>query len=406
MLALPSRNDVYILCTIGLFFLPLSASSQEKIDAKAFFKVGLSSFKQNVPTTKKNIEFPWIEKYEFRTETRDFDLDKQEFTFRITPSTPKKRKAQKAIYQHLRDTPDFDALDSYCDLAALIHTDWLILQTTLQYISLYQQLSVIVSDKELVYNKMMKALELDIEELIKLETEKTDITLKLDALNRTQNRLFEKYQLSPSSRFIDTIPKIESLYSILSNQNLEITGSKYDKGNYQLGLIEKEIALEKAEQKQIFDFGQLRYQGPNDDPLRERVSLGIGFLIPNSGNQKLKILELELEQEELNRSLETDRKLQLEKLQQDKQAILNLVDAQLAAESIYLNERNKLIELSNRLDDKQGSSPIALLEIEERHIKNRIESLEGQEEIWFDYLKFLDRSGALCSSQSLDLIIK
>lgn len=406
MLLLQNRYCASLLSFSLFFFTTIDIWSQHQIDAIEFFNIGMSSNPNEVKKLSKEVDFPWIERYEIRTETRDFDLERQEYTFRITPNTPKKRKAQKAIYEHLRDTPDFNQLDSYCDMSALIHADWIMLMSTLKYIELYEKMNVVIQDKELVFNKMLNALELDLEELVKLETQKTEINITLDILQRRKKTLFNKYQLDPSITMPSPVTSTGAIYSNLNADIGSAQNSDKVKTLYEIELLEKELELEKAEQKQIFDFGQIKYQGPHDDLLKERVSVGIGFLIPNSGNRKLKILELELEQEDLKRQLETEGEEQKLRLAQDKSDLIELIEAHNSATLIIEDEREKLLDLANRLDDKQGSSPIVLLEIEERHINTQIEALEREEDIQFEYLKLLDRAGKFCLAKNLDLIIK
>jgi hypothetical protein len=94
--------------------------------------------------------------------------------------------------------------------------------------------------------------------------------------------------------------------------------------------------LEASEKKRVFDFLQLKYSGPNSDPFQERVSLGLGFQLSNSGSKKLKMQELKLEQEALN--------LKSERVIQDKKLKLNTFENELQNDIKAFSHFQKTIE--------------------------------------------------------------
>ena len=100
---------------IFFYLLPFSIWSQQIIDSKAFFSAGLENYVNLNTTTNKSINFPWIEKYDFRTETRDSEFDRQEYTARFSVSSPRIRNAQKSLYDQLRNAPDSKGLEMSCD---------------------------------------------------------------------------------------------------------------------------------------------------------------------------------------------------------------------------------------------------------------------------------------------------
>ncbi|MEZ5044874.1 MAG: hypothetical protein R2828_33560 [Saprospiraceae bacterium] len=174
------------------FLIPVACYSQQIINAEQFFEIGLSKYQEAEKTSKKNVNFPWIDQYEFRTETRDFDLGQQEYTFRLSPSTTRIRNAQKAYYGEMRNAPDFDGEEIYCDLKLSIHLDWLSLYILNENKNVLDELLVILNDKQSIYQKIVETYDIDPQKLLNLQVEKSDIDIckQKDELNRfRQNKL-------------------------------------------------------------------------------------------------------------------------------------------------------------------------------------------------------------------------
>ena len=179
-----------------LFFLfPVCCLSQQTINAEQFFALGLSKYQEAEKPVVKKVNFPWIDRYEFRTETRDFDLDEQEYTFRVSPSTAKIRSAQKAYYEEMRNAPDFDGQEIYCDLILSLHMDWLSLFILNENKSVMDELLVILNDKHSIYEKMMGTYEFDLQKLLKLQTEKSDMEIAMNKIKLEHDYLLNKYNI-------------------------------------------------------------------------------------------------------------------------------------------------------------------------------------------------------------------
>ena len=76
-------------------------------------------------------------------------------------------------------------------------------------------------------------------------------------------------------------------------------------------ILDTEIRLEKAEKNRIIDFLQVRYQGPREDLLQERLSVSLGIEIPSSGSRKTKIRELNIEKWKSEQEAQSKRQLLL-----------------------------------------------------------------------------------------------
>lgn len=384
---------------LSFFFLllPSVCFSQQTVNAEQFFALGLSNVAQVEKLAGEKVYFPWIDEYAFRTETRDLDFDKQEYTLRISPSTAKIRNAQKAFYEEMRNAPDFDGQEIHCDLILSLHLDWLSLYILHENLKILDERVIILNDKQTLFERMLGTYEFDPVKLVNLQMERSDIEIKLHKLMLERDNLLHKYNIQNQEinfgDFITVEALTEFLAYILSANESRIVDSETE---YKKQLLNKEIELESSENKQLIDFVQLKYDGPHSDALQERLSVGLGFQLSKSGSKKLKMQELKIEQEELNRKSERNIQekqaelLSLEnKLQSDIQAFFHF-------QKIMTAERAQLQKLSSNISQKEGTSPLFLLNIEERHLSMKIKSLDNKEGLLKDYLKYLQESGEMC----------
>lgn len=386
---------------IFYLLLPSICFSQSSIDAEQFFDFGKSQFEQSEKSELEPLYFPWINQYELRTESRDFDFDSQEYTFRLSPSTGKIRKAQKAYYEQMKNAPDFEGQENYCDLLLTLHIDWLNLFILQEQRNIKDELVAILNDQQTIYERMVGTLEFDPQKLIKLQTDRSDSKIGINKLVLEQAALLNKYNIQ--NKVIDyggfaTIESISenleraALYKVNPAElmDLEIAHKKE--------LLLKEIELESAEKKQLIDFAQIKYTGPHSDALQERVSVGLGFQFSNDGSDKLKMQKLKLEKEELNRKSEWDIQEKKEKLNMLEYSLQQDIQAYFDFQEIREEERIQLKSLGEKIAQKEGVSPLFLLEIAERNLYMKDKSLNKKEDIIKTYLKYLKQSGDMCQS--------
>lgn len=392
---------------IFFLLLPSICLAQQTINAEQFFALGLSGLEQVAKPNGRKVRFPWIDQYEFRTETRDFDLDKQEYTFRVSPSTAKIRKAQKAFYEELKNAPALEEQEIYCDLLLSLHIDWLSLFMLNEHKSVWHERAVILQDKQTLYDKMGGTDDFDPEKLVKLQTEKSDIEIELNKIELEWDYLLNQYSMQDQEIDFGDFTTVEAISAYLTNTILpakDESGFVDSETAYKKQLLIKEIELESSENKQLIDFVQLKYNGPHSDDWQERLSIGLGFQLSKSGSQKLKMQELQIEQEELNR--------QAERLIQEKQEKLNTLENKLQSDmqaffhfqKTMQEERTQLQDLSSKISQKEGTSPLLLLDIEERHLSMTIKLLNKKEDLLRDYLKYLHQSGKMCQADVVNYL--
>ena len=381
--------------------LPGFAFSQQTLNAEQFFALNLSDQNKAGSPIREAINFPWIDRYELRTETHDFDLDQQEYTLRLSPSSRKIRKAQKALYETKRHSPDFDGQEIYCDFLLALHLDWLSLFILSEQQSVMDKLLVLLNDKQTIYLKMAETLEFDPQNLLKLQKEKSDIEIELHELKLEQDFLLSRYDIHDHELDFGDFATIEKISAYLDKSLLtDQTQANLTQAEtaYKKELLIKEIELESAEKKRLLDFVQVKYNGPNSDLLEERLSVGLGLQLSTSGSSKLKMQELQIEKEELDRKLERNQWKQQEKLNTLSHQLQTDIQAFLHFQNVMTTEKDQLESLSNKIAQKEGISPLFLLDVAERHLSMKSKSLNKKEDVLRNFLKFLHQSGEMCQS--------
>lgn len=379
-------------CILILFFFPYLLAAQTNTEAAQFFSTALNTPQVSIGTATKVSNFPRVEKMQVRTETNDFDFSKQRYTFRIAPTTIRKRKAQMALYQHLQTPPNEEQQKVYAQEVLDAHTDWLSLYLITEELKIATRLDSILSDQQQVYDKMSASYDFDFQKLVKLQTDKSDLRLSTIELALKQELIEEKYQLETNTFTFTNFVKLATIEQLIATKEGTITSTV---PSYEQELLAKEIALEAAEHREFFDFVQVRYAGPHDDFLKERVSVGLAFKLPNAGSQKLKLEELRIKQVEQQREENYDSQEKQKSITELIQSLKKDMVLYQKTENVLEEERENLQKISAQVIKKEGFDPLLLLSIEERQLKNELKLLKQKEDILSDYLKYLARSGRL-----------
>lgn len=383
-----------------LILFPILLTAQSPADGNSFLTHALVSVDTSMQVKSyETVYFPWIEEYEFRSETNDFDFEQQEYVLRLSPSSRQKRKAQARLYQLIQSRPNLDVQKAYCNKNADVHADWLSLYIIDTQLEQLDALAKILDDKSRVYEKYIGIYKFDFQKLVSIEQNRTDLNLQKYSLETERDYILSKYNLGKQTFDYSKFIAIEEIVHQLAIDMLYVDQEDQIEDAYKLDMIQAELDLEDAEKKQILDFVQLRYRGPHDDVFKERLSVGMGISLPNNGNRKLKIKELQIEQD---RILEDQAADQIEA-----RYTLNLLKEKIQKDIVIYNyyatqikkERSTLQNLSAKISAEEGYDPISILNIEEREIGNQIDRTEMLEDILFDYLNYLKRSEQICGSE-------
>lgn len=380
---------------IILFLLPACAIAQA-VNSDVFFQNVLQDLTEAEVLQIDAVHFPWVEELIVRTETRDFDLGRQEYTLRVKPGSIKKRRAQAALLDHYKNLPDEESLDRYGDVVLNLYSDWISLYFQRQLVLTYDSLQMVWKDKRQVLNKKIGALDVDFDELKDLEIDKNRLSQAQFELGLERAGLLARYDLSEENLDFDELLSLEEIEQRLARDVLSGAGARLDdKLSFEKAEIEKELALEQAEQRDYFDFVQFRYRGPHGNPFEEKLAVGLGFNLENDGNRKLKVARLMQEKRVLDREAKDDyQKRSLEANQVRGELQMSLKIAQHFIE-LKRAERENLSEIERLVKKKNGFDPMLILEIKEHQLKERLKEIRYKQDIYFDYIKFLSTTSQL-----------
>ena len=345
--------------------------------------------------TERNM--PWIERYEARTETRDFDAGSQEFTLRLLPSTPGKRRAQQTYYAALAAKPDRRSEELACAVTTARYDDWLRLYAAQEELTLVRRLLANNADRQRLLAREIAAQEVDLNRVFTLRTRETDLQLRVEQLGALTTKVLRSYGLEGDSLdFTDLILPTSLLNNRPQATAFAATERTLD-AEYELSLLEKELALEESERRQYIDFVQFQYRGPQAQLFREKFSVGLGFQLQDRGADKIKQRELELDQYELNERLRLERVKQEREVKTFSQYTQAWEAAHATRVRLYLEEEQTLTNLSASASSRVPANLNLLLDIAERRVRNEVNLLRERIDLVEEYLDFLVDTEQLCS---------
>ena len=379
---------VLLLCSI-------SSWSQERVTSKDFFLSAFGKF-DSPQSSEVSVKVPIIQEMDFRTETRDFDPVKQEYTFRVKPNTPKLIKAQKNYSKELLNLPDFDEIESNCDHVRNVHEDWLDLYRYNTERPILLKVKSILNDQTKVLKRKRANLDFTISEELKTQKDLTSISHELTKNQLSIKSIKDKYGYKEEEFVFDDIISLQSLLSNLFTEKSDPNQKTEDQ--FEISLLENEIEIEKAEQNQILDFMQLRYRGSENNPINERVSLGLAFTLNTSADRKIKIKELQQEIERINRKRKRETEIKNQEINEKRLSLIRDVESLSAYEELANSEIKHLQSLSSGIAKSVGFDPLIILDIQSRLTEIEMEKLDQKIEIYQDYLDFLELNGAFCST--------
>lgn len=382
-----------------LYFVLLTTSgyinSQSVIDGPSFISKCMAETQSIHSNKDGTISLPWIEDIQLRTETRDFDIARQEYTLRFTPASRARRQAQKEYYKNLVQSPNFDQAKLNETLIEQAYYDWITLYLLEEQIQTLQKKQTILKDKKSLLDYYSSTYAVDPQKIIKSITSQNDLEINLRKLKNTYADLKSKHGILENQLDFSTLLNTSQITTKLGLSEINKQDITALKNEYELALIQKEINLEKSENSQLLDFAQLKYQGPYTNPYQEKISIGLGLQFPNSGKQTLKIKELELKASEITADIQMNRNSQKSELLAIKTQLYRALDQYDYIEKVHQEERKELKVIADQISKKEGYNPMTLLEIEERHLTNLYYHIAKKEEIFRLYLEYLSVNGLL-----------
>lgn len=400
---------ICVLFVCGEIFSQRAFTSSELLNGKINLE-GDSLLQNNIRFLKEEKQgMPLVEEMEFRTESDRFELNRQEYLFRMSFNNRKARKIQDRITKnniHLYELKSIileesKTIDRYENIVNLYF-----IQLELEYL---ENEKIILEDKKVIYQKMIaNALVVNVDNLLKVDEDIYEIEREIlqHQLQKEEilRQLFPETTISSDAQ-IDTIDWISmpTMQMVLRNTKDSLINNIAQ--IVQQAKIDSEqlnYDLENAESKKFLDFVQLKYAGRNEEQKYRELALGIGFTIPTRSSARLELNEATLDvfdekykQELLDFELEED----LAKYYAEFDALVKehqLVQAQIS---------DKQLESLFKKYSKTGSlPPLTLLQLKNRFLKNQWELKKIEKEACLIFLETLRIKGILTQRPGINYL--
>jgi len=348
-----------------------------------------------------------VEEFEFRTETKDFDLAQQEYTIRVSPSTKAIRKAEEELYKAYTSKPsDTDAELQYKFIEDAYYF-WVNEFISEEKQELYQEWDLILKDKKSVVEKQLVNNDFDLADYFEVNNEMKDLELKKIGNAGGSNLFQSPFQIANvvfDFEDIISLSSIESFAKIYDPSQITTT-LKNEEYSYEKYLIQKELDLEVAQTKQILKFGQVAFNGPNSDPFKEKFSIGAAFRFPWDGGNRLKIYELKHKLENVDFTENSELKQIYVSGSRARYDLLNLIEKYKELEDLRVEQNKDSQKFIEVIAKSQGFNPIHALEVKEQTMKSKLESLDMLQDIYESYIKLLKDSQLMFASPNNNYLL-
>ena len=403
------RNSIFlslaILCQLSHFKVTGQIESDElmmldRIEQSHSDSIDLESMKTTA----------LIEKLEFRTETDEWDLGQQRYSFRWSfadfASNDYSREQFRLQLANLSllEKRSLESLiyDRYRDVISVYY-----LQAQLELIQLSSDL---LADRvKILEYKIAQSESSDLASLYKLRNEVDELGLDSIKINLELQSTWNRLEVLASNE-IPVLSKsgwwsIDELHKfVVQLRTIDVGSTKETIQSNQLAIVENEIRQEENESKKVLDFVQLNYAEKNSLSLARELSLGLGINIPtkNTNLRKRNELALEkLEEEYELRSVLEEKRKELNEIQSE----LNLLISEYQAYAQYAETQKKIAENAD-LNMAEFPHLIARMELRDIEIQIKKDILKREELILESYVKYLLAKGLIYESPRTNFLNK
>ncbi|WP_420460985.1 hypothetical protein [Neolewinella sp.] len=387
-----------------LLLCPVLLGAQT-VDVRQFFRRGQLLLPTTAEATSvdRRPRTPFIDSYDLRTETDEYDYQRQEYTIRFNFSSPSRVRAQRAMYQQLLLQPPEDEQEATCERIEDLYRDWVQLYLLRRGRTTTDSLLLVLADRQRVAERYATALRGDPDDQFRLITDRSDLVLARGRSERREELLRTSYQLGSDSLDFTGFPTVSAISDELVAAST--TASVPDlRTAYELALIDREIALEQAEERQLLDFLQLRYRANPRQEFREKFTIGLALRIRDGGDRKLKLRQLYLEKEQLEREGSLGRQLREVEQTVSAAALRTALDAYASVDTILQQEEFTLRRLARTVAQREDVDPRFLLKVTAQRLERELDRLDALERVLETYLEWRGARGELCTFSAGELL--
>lgn len=381
-----------LLCSF-LLLLSHSLLAQQKLTSDRFFQNRQAELNSLLGPTQAADKFKasWLNKIDFRTETDEFDVDRQQYLVRVSPSTGKIRKAQSQLHQEYLSEAALEKEKYRKSFIKKAYEDWLDIYEKHQRLSLERAILAVILDEQIVIQKLAAAS-------LTATTEVAEIQQKINELKidiyTYENELSLLYDSDEETDFSDliTLEAIRQKITIDTDLNQPLLDQEMVQ---KMSLVDAEMQLERAEGNQFFDFFQVQYNGPHREIWEEKLSVTLGFTIPFSSDRKLKMQGLKIEKESLQQEQQVAQTLQQKKITEQLNKIQFLFRKWDFIRSLNSESEQQAEGLAQKESAESVSTPLWQLSQKAEQLNNSSKQLDAKVAIYEAYIRLLDLSAIL-----------
>ncbi len=407
-------NKILLLALwASCFFIP-ALHAQDAITTTSFLRAAQES--RQVESDSANLSFledynynlPLLRDVQLRTETRDFFLNRQEYTIRIKPNSLSAISRQKKVYQNKIEEVRIENQINFneeLENRYLLLVDYIFID---KLVELYTESQLQLKDKLHLLGQKVYDTDFDVKDLIDTEESLFSVNSKLNDLNEERS-IKQSLLLLFLNKGEDDSIEINSNDLIKPQQVAEVSISSLKTENLEVSLqklklktLEREMRLSTARSNQIFDYFQAKYGGRNTVIFEEEFSLGLGINLPffgnsrkNKGDYYFEKLRKESKLNETLYKIDADQKLAQNEF---RRAITNY---QSLKKQI---DESSVASLLETYKGMEGVSPLLLLKLKILQHKKKIEELKAQQQMYQSYIKVLAQEGILFQEPLLNYL--
>jgi len=372
--------SLWCISTYGVF-------AQTTLNIQTYIKERVHQL-DNIPNrnyTDNDFRASWIDGMDIRTETDQFNFNRQRYLFRVSPNTPKIREAQTNLHQLNLEKADLQQTLLKRDFIEIAYEEVLTFYEAFRKLKIKEDLLIILQDKEQVWRKLSLNTTKIPADWIKIQQDIAQLEIAIFK----EKTLLEAWQTQGIWLNWENLLPIDSILPQLdgySNKRFQLQAREYDVDNL---IIEREEALEQAEQKKLLDFVQVEYNGPHTDDFQERVSLTAGFRLPFSSGRKLKMEEIAIEKEALQQERAVEKKLSQYKEKKRRQQLTLLIEEWAYTKNKFAQQGQEILDFAQNTQNLTNNSVLFLLLQKEINIERTLDILKLEIAIYQAYIDYL-----------------
>ena len=340
-------------------------------------------------------KFSWIDSYELRTETDEFDFGRQEYGLRFNLSSGAIRRAQRNLAELYQASSTVESLERTYDLRYAAVKDWNQLQLLGAQLPWLDSLLLVVEDRITVLERLAVNDAAAFPKALDARADRRKLVAERAATEDRRTVLLDRYGLPATS-----VPATNDALSVrqiaveLENAPARIFDPRFAELALESDINAEESELKNAEQRQRLDFLQLTYRGPQRDPFEERLSLQAAFQLSTDGKRRLQLAELAAEKRANDATLQwraQERGRRVARLTGALQVAINAYRTEAAAWAQTADEWRRYLEVRRQA----GSDPQPELDWLERRYRFALAQLEREASILEDYWEWRMLRGEL-----------